>query len=132
MNDCTKIEGYFIQRLSKNSPDVKLKALKAITFIAQNGRDDFRIFFQRENARIKACTSFTGRPDPLRGDIPYEKVRQAASECMNAVFNSTGRSGNSSTVGRIQGMGSNKTDSTGSDGSNTAGYSSKGYSSKGS
>lgn len=122
INECGKIQNYFVTRLNKNSPDVKLKALKAITFLAQHGRDDFRIFFQRENAKLKACTSFTGRPDPLRGDIPYEKVRAAASECMIAVFNSTGRSGSSSTTGRIQGMGSNKMDSMGSDG-NSSGYS---------
>ncbi len=40
-------------RLEKSSPDVKLKALRAIKYIAQHGSADFRIAFQRDIGSVK-------------------------------------------------------------------------------
>lgn len=37
-------------------------------------------------AAIKEATQFRGRPDPVKGDQPYEKVRQAAQEALDAIY----------------------------------------------
>lgn len=108
LQECSAIEGYLLKRLEKKSPDVKLKVLNIIKYLCVNGRDDFRISFQRNNTLIRECTHFRGPPDPLRGDAPSEKVRQAAKDTMTAIFNGGSRN-TSRTHGKITGFGSNTT-----------------------
>jgi len=116
INECTTIENALIGRLNSRSANVKLKALRAIQYLCTNGRNDFVINFQRNNGAIKACLQFSGPPHPLKGDKPYENVREAAKQCMNAVFNSTGKPINQATTGRIEGQGGgSKYGSQGSD-----------------
>ena len=55
-----------------------------------------------------ACLDFKGPPDPLRGDAPFQRVRDEAKECINAVFNgpatrSSGGGGGAS--GKMEGYG---------------------------
>lgn len=40
-------------------------------------------------AAIKEALQFRGPPDPVRGDQPYEKVRTAAKEALDAVYSDT-------------------------------------------
>jgi hypothetical protein len=103
-----------LKRVTKNSPDVKFKALKALRYVCANGPAEFRIMLQRDTADIKACTSFRCNPDPLRGEKPSLNVREAANECLDAIFNGTPASVQtpSSTTGRIQGFGTAAPEST--------------------
>jgi hypothetical protein len=38
---------------------------------------------------IKECLQFRGPPDPLRGDEIYQRVRDAAQEALDAIFDSS-------------------------------------------
>ena len=89
VKECDTIRSLLAARLNKKSPDVKVKALRAIKYISQHGRAEFRIGFQRDNAAIKELTTFRCMPDPLRGDAPAQHVREAASEALTAVFDSS-------------------------------------------
>lgn len=40
-------------------------------------------------AAIKDATQFRGPPDPVRGDQPFERVRQAAKEALDAIYSDT-------------------------------------------
>ena len=71
---------------NKNA-NVKCKALKVIARVSQTGAPQFRRNLCRQLPAIKACLQFTGPPDPLRGDEPYKKVRDAAKEAIDAVTN---------------------------------------------
>lgn len=57
LEDCRSIEELLIRRADKSEPTIKLKALKVIKYVAQNGRAEFRTDMQRNNGVIKACTS---------------------------------------------------------------------------
>lgn len=101
-NDCVDIENYLLSRLEKNSPAVKLKTLRTIKHLCQSGRPQFKIDLQRNIGAVRACTSYKGPPDPLRGDLPSEKVREAAKDTINAIFDTSTIKHN--TAGRISGQ----------------------------
>lgn len=83
---------YLTRRLAtKSNPNVKHKCLRVIAKVAQSPVN--RGMFQRAVvqdheavAAIKACLNFRGPPDAARGDQPYEQVRAAAKECLDAVY----------------------------------------------
>ena len=86
---------YLTRRLStKSNPNVKHKCLKVLTKVATNpsNRGMFKRAVVQDHeavAAIKACLNFRGPPDAARGDQPYEQVRQAAKECLDAVYSDT-------------------------------------------
>ena len=45
-----------MKRLAKDSPDVRSKALHAIKYLCQNGRDEFRMDLQRSNEAVRQCS----------------------------------------------------------------------------
>ncbi len=104
--ECDSIREQLLSRLEKPSPDVKLKVLRTIKYVAQNGRPDFRITLQRNLGSIKQCQNFRAPTDPLRGDTPSDRVREAAKEALDAIFNQ-GQTVSSSNIssGRIKGFG---------------------------
>lgn len=106
--ECESIRELLLYRLDRPSPDVKYKTLRIIKYVAQNGRSDFRISFQRKATPIKQCQAFRAPPDPLRGDVPSERVREAAREALEAIFNENNAGPTSSgqvSSDRIQGFG---------------------------
>lgn len=86
---------YLTRRLvAKSNPNVKRKCLKVLTKVAtdpSNRGTAKRAVVQNHEAvaAIKACLAFRGPPDAARGDQPYEEVRQAAKECLDAVYSDT-------------------------------------------
>lgn len=61
-------------------------------------------------------TEFKGPLDPLRGDAPYQKVRDAAKDAMTAVFNNSTRAAAPTGIsGRIEGFGTNESVNSGGD-----------------
>jgi hypothetical protein len=87
-----------MRRLKKDSPAVKLKTLLVLRHVVQKGNSFFRRELQRRTEDIREClckrlcsffvsfhsvhlkcgTDFKGPPDPLRGDAPYQLVREQA------------------------------------------------------
>ncbi|KAJ8606929.1 hypothetical protein CTAYLR_008626 [Chrysophaeum taylorii] len=82
---CKWIEEYLLKRLEKKNANVKRKTLLLIKHVARSGRPEFRRDLCRHLGPIKECLSFTGPPDPLRGDEMYSRVREAAKEAMESV-----------------------------------------------
>ena len=121
LKDCIEIQEQLLKRLNKDKPDVKFKVLRSIKYLCIHGRPDFRMELHRNHVDIKACQGFKGPPDPLRGDAPYQRVRDEAKECMNAIFNAPAiRPGGQAVVGRIEGYGSQSTDNNNGNTSNTS------------
>ena len=92
---CADIAKYLTGRLgSKNNPNVKFKCLKVIakTAVSPYLRGQFKRCLSqdpRAMASIKDATQFRGPPDPVRGDEPFNKVRIAAKEALDAVYSDT-------------------------------------------
>lgn len=92
---CNEVGRYLTGRLaSKNSHNVKYKCLKVIAKTAASPylRGQFkRTLAQDPNAMtaIKDALQFRGPPDPVRGDEPYERVRTAAKEALDAIYSDT-------------------------------------------
>ena len=92
---CADVAKYLTGRLSsKNNPNVKFKCLKVIakTAVSPYLRGQFKRCMSqdpRAMAAIKDATQFRGPPDPVRGDEPYDKVRRAAKEALDAVYSDT-------------------------------------------
>lgn len=90
-----EIVQYLVRRLqSKNNPNVKYKCLKVISKTADAAvtRGQFKRAVAQDPravAAIKECLQFRGPPDPVRGEEPYQKVRDAAKEALEAVYSDT-------------------------------------------
>jgi hypothetical protein len=90
-NACQDMATYLTNRLaSKNNPNVKYKCCKVISKLCdQVPRNYFRRCIAQDPngiTAIKEAMQFRGTPDPVRGDEPNERVRQAAKECLDAVY----------------------------------------------
>lgn len=92
---CAEIAKYLTNRLAtKNNPNIKHKCLKVIAKTATSPylRGQFKRCLSQDPAAmqaIKDATQFRGPPDPVRGDQPYQKVRDAAKEALDAVYSDT-------------------------------------------
>lgn len=92
---CADVAKYLTGRLSsKNNSNVKFKCLKVIakTAVSPYMRGQFKRCLSQNPqamAAIKDATQFRGPPDPVRGDEPYDKVRKAAKEALDAVYSDT-------------------------------------------
>jgi len=89
---CQETVQYLLKRLAgtKNA-NIKFKCLKVIAKESENPAT--RGQFQRSVClttdlvmAIKDATQFRGPPDPVRGDAPYVRVRDAAKECLSAIY----------------------------------------------
>jgi hypothetical protein len=92
---CQEVATYLTNRLrSKNNANIKFKCLKVIAKVAESPitRGLFKRTMAQDSAAmssIKECLQYRGPPDPLRGDEPYEKVRTAAKEALDAIYSDT-------------------------------------------
>ncbi|KAJ9578693.1 hypothetical protein L9F63_005055, partial [Diploptera punctata] len=77
---------YLNRKLEKPSPCVKLKVLKIMLHLIQNGHPNFRNFLRRNDGFIKNSTKYNGPPDPLLGLTLYENVRESAQTLLDALF----------------------------------------------
>eukprot|EP00636_Phaeomonas_parva_P015317 CAMPEP_0118876576 /NCGR_PEP_ID=MMETSP1163-20130328/17213_1 /TAXON_ID=124430 /ORGANISM="Phaeomonas parva, Strain CCMP2877" /LENGTH=352 /DNA_ID=CAMNT_0006812195 /DNA_START=253 /DNA_END=1307 /DNA_ORIENTATION=- len=102
-----QVVDYILTRLRKGNHNTKFKALVVIKQVCRTARSDFRPRLQRQNAEVKECLQYRGPPDPLRGDAIYKRVREAAKEALEAIFNEEDVSAPAPLAnGRIQGFGS--------------------------
>ena len=89
---CTETVGYLRRRLeTQKNHNVKYKCCKVIGMVAASPVT--RGVFKREVVKdtgavsaIKECLTFSGKADPIRGDAIYQKVRDAAKECLDIVY----------------------------------------------
>eukprot|EP00980_Cylindrotheca_fusiformis_P021404 scaffold8259_cov143-Cylindrotheca_fusiformis.AAC.22 len=92
---CSDVAKYLTGRLaSKNNSNIKFKCLKVISKTATSPylRGQFKRCLSidpQAMTAIKDALQFRGPPDPVRGDQPYEKVRVAAKEALDAIYSDT-------------------------------------------
>jgi hypothetical protein len=92
---CAEIGQYLTRRLaSKQNHNVKFKCLKVISKTAASPylRGQFKRSLSQDPsavAAIKDALQFRGNPDPVRGDEPYQRVRTAAKEALDAIYSDT-------------------------------------------
>ncbi|ETO18889.1 hypothetical protein RFI_18360 [Reticulomyxa filosa] len=89
IEDCRTLENLLLNRLEKNKPYIKYKTLRVIKYLCDHGAPRWKQSWQSHTDKIRACAQFRGPPDAVYGDSPYENVRKAAKEAMDAVFSST-------------------------------------------
>lgn len=85
---CVQLQDFLIARMAKKNHNIKFKSLVIVKHVCRNGRLEFKRDMARRVEGIKECLEFKGPPDPLRGDQIYERVRVAAREALEAVFDS--------------------------------------------
>eukprot|EP00439_Symbiodinium_sp_Y106_P077295 s983_g16.t1 len=88
LNACQQLADYLLKKLEKDNPHVKLKCLKIIKHVCEQGKPEFKRAVQRKADVVKACLQFRGTPDPLKGDAPNKAVREEADLAVKAVFSS--------------------------------------------
>jgi hypothetical protein len=92
---CIDIAKYLTGRLgSKNNHNIKYKCLKVISKTATSPylRGQFKRCLAQDHqamSSIKDALQFRGPPDPVRGDQPFERVRTAAKEALDAIYSDT-------------------------------------------
>jgi hypothetical protein len=85
-DSCTPIEEQLCEKLEKNSTNIRLKTLRIIKSVCENGSPNFKRDMQRQTSGIRSCMQWKGPPHPTLGDAVNKMVRDAAQECINAVF----------------------------------------------
>jgi len=78
---------FLVGRLKKQSPLIKYKVLKIFCYLASNGHSEFRSGLRHKADVLREAESFTGQMDYLRGDALNQRVRAAASELIQLLFN---------------------------------------------
>ncbi|CAJ1965881.1 unnamed protein product [Cylindrotheca closterium] len=92
---CSDVAKYLTGRLaSKNNHNIKYKCLKVVSKTATSPylRGQFKRCLSidpQAMGAIKEALQFRGPPDPVRGDEPYERVRVAAKEALDAIYSDT-------------------------------------------
>ena len=89
---CQDVATYLTRRLhGKQNANIKYKCLKVIAKVA--GSPVTKGIFKRTMAQdseamacVKEALQYRGPPDPARGDEPYQKVREAAKEALDAIY----------------------------------------------
>ncbi|XP_033748801.1 AP-4 complex accessory subunit Tepsin-like isoform X2 [Pecten maximus] len=91
---CESTLEYLVDRLEKNSCHIKLKVIKVMKYLLENGHRNFRFGLLKNARGITAATKFSGAPDPLHGNVPYLMVRKAAQELSEVLFDTETFEGN--------------------------------------
>ncbi|XP_065065662.1 AP-4 complex accessory subunit tepsin-like isoform X1 [Rhopilema esculentum] len=81
---------FLTERLKKASPHVKLKVLLIMKAVVRKGHKEFQQSLSKQSQGIREAKNFSGPPDPLHGDAPYVKVREAAGELLELLFDTDG------------------------------------------
>uniref|UniRef100_A0A4W4EJV8 Uncharacterized protein n=1 Tax=Electrophorus electricus TaxID=8005 RepID=A0A4W4EJV8_ELEEL len=69
---------YLLQRLQGESCNVKLKVLKILLHLCGHGPPHFLTELRRNATFIQEATVYSGPPDPIHGNAPFQKVRVSA------------------------------------------------------
>ncbi|KAL9956513.1 hypothetical protein ACROYT_G037997 [Oculina patagonica] len=87
ISSCNSLLDFLVGRLKKQSPNIKYKVLKILCYTGSNGHSEFRSALRHKADILREAESFTGQMDYLRGDALNQRVRAAASELIELLFN---------------------------------------------
>jgi hypothetical protein len=103
---CEKLAEAIGKVLAKSDPNLKWKALVLMKNVSKAGRPEFRRCLQRHNETVKACLQFKAPLDPLKGDEAGRRVREAAKDALEAMFDNSTTSASAGVGARITSYGS--------------------------
>ncbi|XP_072523881.1 AP-4 complex accessory subunit Tepsin [Salminus brasiliensis] len=86
---CQCLLEYLLERLQVESCHVKLKVLKILLHLCGHGPTHFLTELRRNATFIQEVTVYSGPPDPIHGNAPFQKVRVSAQELASMLFNDT-------------------------------------------
>ncbi|XP_007259360.3 AP-4 complex accessory subunit Tepsin [Astyanax mexicanus] len=86
---CQCLLEYLLERLQVESCHVKLKVLKILLHLCGHGPPHFLTELRRNATFIQEVTVYSGPPDPIHGNAPFQRVRVAAQELAGVLFNDT-------------------------------------------
>lgn len=78
---------YLLHRLNKSSTPVKIKVLKIIVYLINNGHKSFRQQLRQNDGSIKSTVLHSGPADPMLGNTLYKEVQKLAEETLDLLFN---------------------------------------------
>ncbi|XP_051959349.1 AP-4 complex accessory subunit Tepsin [Xyrauchen texanus] len=84
---CQCLLEYLLERLQVKSCHVKLKALKILLHLSSHGPPHFLTELRRNATFIREVIVYSGPPDPIHGNAPFQKVRGSAQELAVLLFN---------------------------------------------
>ncbi len=64
---------------------IPMQALRLVKHIASKGSPELRRAILRQSSEVKSLTQFRCAPDPFKGDIPWKRVQEYASEALAAM-----------------------------------------------
>lgn len=88
INVSQQVADFLLRKLERDNPHVKVKVLKIIKHVCEQGKPDFRRSVQRKSELVKSCLQYRGTPDPLKGDSHNKAVRDEAEATVKALFSS--------------------------------------------
>ncbi len=101
---CIDTLSYLLSRLSKSNPHIKKKSLKVLSKISSHPASRGmmkRTVVQNPHAisQIKEAIAYRGTMDAVTGDQYNLEVREAAKECLDAVYSDAGETSMTTAVG---------------------------------
>ncbi|XP_051968533.1 AP-4 complex accessory subunit Tepsin-like isoform X1 [Xyrauchen texanus] len=84
---CQCLLEYLLERLQVESCHVKLKVLKILLHLCNHGPPHFLTELRRNATFIQEVIVYSGPPDPIHGNAPFQKVRSLAQELASLLFN---------------------------------------------
>ena len=76
-----------MKKLSSNSVNVRIKALRLLSHIASNGpsvsvQNEIKLY----SSTISDCIGWRGQPHPVKGYEPYQEMKDAAQQLLDMIF----------------------------------------------
>jgi len=113
-NSCQQLADYLLKKLERDNPHVKLKVLRIIRHVCDEGKVEFKRALQKKSDVVKGCLQYRGTPDPLKGDALNKAVRDEADATVKSLFNSDSGTNaygmNQESGKKMQGFGSDSAD----------------------
>ncbi|XP_062381941.1 AP-4 complex accessory subunit Tepsin [Sardina pilchardus] len=83
---CQCLLEYLLERLQVQSCQVKIKVLKILLHLCGHGPPHLLTELRRNATFIQEVIAYSGPPDPIHGNAPYQKARAAAQELASLLF----------------------------------------------
>ncbi|XP_042562717.1 AP-4 complex accessory subunit Tepsin isoform X2 [Clupea harengus] len=83
---CQCLLEYLLERLQVQSCPVKIKVLKILLHLCGHGPPHLVTELRRNATFIQEVIAFSGPPDPIHGNAPYQRARAAARNLASLLF----------------------------------------------
>ena len=82
----TRIITKTMEKLQKPSVQIRLKSLRYLLHLTQNGPPSFSNELKLYSTQISQCMTWRGQPHPTKGWEPYQEMKDVAQSLLDLVF----------------------------------------------